>query len=120
MNYYTIWVCSARYKKNTPLTYSYEGSLNSGQVVIVPFQNTTVMGLVDKATSKPSFKTKPVLKLLVERPLPAQIIELFKWLPSYYPGSVSSHLQLFLPQSLLSNTSDVVEARKKTTKEFLN
>lgn len=113
MNYYSVWVSSTRYKKNEPLTYSSELKLKVGQIVVVPVQNYLSLGLIEAIVDKPSFATKPIDRLVSDKPVPLAQINLFKWIQSYYPAPASSHLQLFLPKSLLGK-SELID--KKTTK----
>ena len=60
MKYYLVWVSNPQFKSSKPLTYSYEGVLEDGSIVSVPFRNKTVVGLVETETSKPEFKTKEI------------------------------------------------------------
>lgn len=115
MNYYDVWVSTPRYKGDEPLTYSSSASLKAGQVVVVPFQSNSSLGIIEALVSKPTFKTKEILGEVSKLPIPDQSLRLFKWLPYYYPSSKSNALQLFLPHSLL-NKSLLIS--KNTTNKF--
>jgi primosomal protein N' (replication factor Y) len=82
------------------LTYSSTKELAKGTIILVPFRNKIVLGLVKTKTDKPKFKVKPVDKLIHSKSLPETSIKLLEWLMLYYPSSSSTHLQLFLPSSI--------------------
>lgn len=80
--------------------------------MVVPFGKRQVLGLVDQVVDKPSFKTKEVIKNVVNELLPDITTRLFEWLASYYPSSSGAHLQLYLPSSLLK--LDELQYKKTT------
>lgn len=111
MNFYEVLVSSQRYHGSEPLTYKAETKLSRGQVVEVPFGNTTVLGITVRPVSQPSFEVKAVGKL-ISAPIPDQLLALHTWLTGYYPGPSGLITQLFLPSSLGEAT------RKKVTDEI--
>ena len=105
-HYYDIWVSTTQFRSTATLTYSSTENLSQGSIVLVPFRNKTVLGLVKAKTELPKFKVKPVDKLLHSKSLSKVSISLLEWLMQYYPSSASTHLQLFLPSSINKITVD--------------
>ncbi len=99
-NYYEVWVSSARYHGEGALTYSSNDDLPVGSVVTVPLQRQTVVAVVLRPAKKPSFATKPIVRVVTTAAVPPQIIKLLDWLRSYYPGPFGQILALALPSSL--------------------
>lgn len=98
--YYDVWVNTKQFRSSSTLTYSYDSKLNPGTIIIVPFRNKTILGLVEKAVAKPKFKVRPITSLVGDKNIPKTSISLLEWLMGYYPSNSSSHLQLFLPAGI--------------------
>lgn len=79
------------------LTYSADQSLESGQLVMVPLRQRTVVGVVRSEVGKPKFATKPVEAVLGARPLPTALLELADWISQYYVCDLGSVWQTLLP-----------------------
>lgn len=97
MNYYDVWVRSARYHGGEPLTYASPQRLATGSVVEVELQHDNVLGVVSGPASRPRFKTKPIVKVLDLPSLPAHLIRLAGWLCDYYPAPLGVITQQLLP-----------------------
>ena len=110
MYFYKILASSQRYHGSEPLTYSSDTRLETGIVVTIPLGNKTVLGIVYAPTDQPSFKTKPIVSVVSDTPLPSALLELHDWMADYYPSPLGLTTQLFLPSSLSTT------GRKKTTK----
>jgi primosomal protein N' (replication factor Y) len=109
MEFYEIYVASARYQKIEPLTYASEQPLEPGMVVIVPLGRSQVLGLTHAKVPKPSFACKPVVRTLQNIVLPEVLPRLFMWLQNYYPSGSGATAQLLLPSSLLTKKADTIE-----------
>lgn len=77
------------------------------------------VGVVIKKVSSPYFKTKDIIKLIEERPLPPQLLHLASWLQQYYASSVSGVWQTIMPRGLqkkrrASSVNSPEFSRKKT------
>ena len=96
VKYYEVLVASKNYRGGN-LTYSFDGTLVSGNAVTVPLKSKTVTAFVVGMVKKPVFKFKPITELLSERPLPAYCLELAKWLSQYYACSMGEALSLLAP-----------------------
>lgn len=107
MNYYQVWVASSTYRRDEPLTYSYDGVLKPLTLVAVPLQNKTAIGIVDSITDKPKFAVRPIQAVIDDQQLPESLMELTRWLKSYYPASYGSILLSCLPSSLLKKPKSI-------------
>lgn len=101
MYFYEVLVSSPRFHGSEPLTYQSEQQLKVGAIVVVELRAQAVVGLVIKAVSRPAFKTKPVVKQVIDSPVPTQVLELLQWMRRYYPAPLGTFAQLVLPSSLL-------------------
>ncbi len=100
MYYYEVWVADNSFKGAGALTYQSELVLAVGSVVEVFIRQKKVLAIVTKTVAKPKFATKPLSATVVTRPIPAQLLALAQWMPSYYPASAGETLQQFLPTKL--------------------
>lgn len=124
MNYYLVWVRSIRYRGDTPLTYSSAQNLQPGQVVRVALQKEQVLGFVERAVNKPSFATKPIDYVYSLPPLPAQTIELARWLMAFYATTLGTATSQILPADVSVKTAAALESvtisTSSTTLPLLN
>lgn len=100
MFYYFVWVRSNRYHGNTPLTYSSDQQLETGAIVEVELQQSTVMGVVSGRSTEPKFRTKNITKIYNLPAIPAHLIKLCEWLIKYYPAPLGLAAQQLVPASL--------------------
>jgi len=98
--YYNVWVNTKQFRSSSTLTYSYGSELIEGTIVLVPFRNKTILGLVEKVVSKPEFEVRPIAGQISDKSIPKNSMSLLEWLIDYYPSSSSTHLQLFLPAGI--------------------
>ena len=99
MYYYEVWVTSHLYHGQQALTYSADSVLDEGSLVLVPMRQQKSLAVVVSKTLKPTFKVKPVLKVLPYQ-LPRQSLDLMHWLSEYYPAPLGNIASLFVPSSL--------------------
>jgi primosomal protein N' (replication factor Y) len=73
------------------------------------------LGIILNKVDKPAFETKPLGDLVDPNPLPPELLELHKWLESYYPAPHGLITQLFLPTSLTTarRTVDKISDKKR-------
>ncbi len=86
MYYYEVCISSPRYHKAAALTYHFGEGLAVGSVVIVSLQAKPVVGFIQAQTSKPSFKTQLIERVVSKLALPPAIQKLSQWLTEYYPA----------------------------------
>lgn len=101
MRYVEVLISSQRFHGDGVLTYSSNWELSPGHIVSVPLGTSEVLGIVVKATSKPTFKVKPVSHLVVDKALPGSSLKLLEWLRSYYPAPLGLIVSLLIPNELL-------------------
>lgn len=104
MRYYEVLVADNSFKGAGALTYSFEGGLVRGNVVMAPVKNRKVMGVVSTEVAKPKFPTKPLIPAETTTPIPDQLLELATWMMTYYPASAGETLQQFLPAKVYQNS----------------
>lgn len=79
-----------------------ESSVQVGQRVWIPFRNYyAIGGIVSVHQKKPSFKTKPIRKILDEEPiLSKELLNLTQWISKFYYASWGETIQAALPAGL--------------------
>jgi primosomal protein N' (replication factor Y) len=97
VRYYEVFVADTSYKRDEPLTYSYEQKLATGQAVTVPLLRRLATGFVLHEVKKPKFATKDIKATLGSNPLPPHCLQLAEWLKDYYSASLGEVLRLFAP-----------------------
>ncbi|MDR2524142.1 MAG: primosomal protein N' [Candidatus Nomurabacteria bacterium] len=85
------------------LTYAFDGSLSVGAVVEIPVGRRKFVGVALRAVAQPEFECKQILRVLVERPLPAPLLALHAWLGEFYSTHPSTVWQTMLPAGLNKN-----------------
>ncbi len=78
------------------LTYHSESPVEIGAIVVVPFGNKQVVGVVMKECQKPAFATKMILEVVGPK-LSTELLGLALWMNSYYATHLSTILQTILP-----------------------
>lgn len=101
MYYFKVWVASQKFHGHEPLTYGFPEDIKIGGVVSLPLRNASVNGIIVSSTTKPLFSTKLITKVLFDKPLPSQSLQLLSWLHTYYPAPSGILASLFLPSALL-------------------
>ncbi len=104
MAYYEVLVGSAQYHGNEALTYASEIPLRVGQVVSVPLQRFSALGVVTAVVGKPAFKTKNISEVHDLPPLPAHLPRMVEWLRTYYPAPLGITTAQILPGQLSVKT----------------
>lgn len=97
--YYRVLVASQQFHGLESLTYQAARQLELGQLVTVPLQRKTVLGIVEGKASKPSFTTKSITTAW-PLSLPETSLALHAWLQQYYPAPVGILTELFTPPAL--------------------
>jgi len=97
MHYYEVLVASMTYHGSEALTYSSTELLSTGQLVRVSLRERSVLGIVLRATTKPSFKVKPLAAIAPFPSLSAQSLQLLAWLRAYYPAPLGTVVRQFVP-----------------------
>lgn len=80
----------------------FENTIQAGQRVWIPFRNYNAIGVVVRVHQKnPSFNTKPVRKILDQKPiLSKELLDLTEWISKFYYASWGETIQAALPAGL--------------------
>ncbi len=97
--YYRVLVASQGFHGKESLTYKSAEGLLTGQIVAVPLQRKTALGIVESKVPKPSFSTKEVATVWPVFVPPASLA-LLEWLYHYYPAPLGLITELFTPPAL--------------------
>ena len=82
------------------LTYSFSSELEPGTVVEIPLGKRKTLGIIYQKAKKPAFKTKDILRAVLDAPLPKHLLESILWLSQYYLTPMPQVVSLFLPNTL--------------------
>ena len=106
MRYYEVAPNQIIRANSSSFTYSAESTLAVGTIVEIEVGRKTFTGIVINETTKPSYATKPITRVVEETPLPAQLIALAQWIASYYNSHLATVLQTVLPRGLTKSRRD--------------
>ena len=81
-------------------TYAYEEKIKTGTIVSIDVANKQITGVVLKEVSKPTYITKPILKIIEANPLPLPLIRLAEWMSGYYATHFALVLQSCIPRGV--------------------
>ena len=110
MKYYEVVPLSYFGHNNDTLIYESVESLMAGQAVLIEVRNKKLAGIIKSETKKPSFKTKAILKSILDKPvLSPYLIKTADWIADYYISSLPSVYEAMLPVDLTKNRR-IVEA----------
>lgn len=124
MHYYEVAPTKIIRTASTSFTYSSEAPLLPGHIVQIPIGKTSHVGVVLKATPKPSFETRPITALIEPTPLPSPLIKTALWMSDYYATHLALVLQTLLPRGItktrraLKEKHSPVPHRDRTTIVF--
>lgn len=98
------------------LTYSSDQNLQPGHIVEIPLGKAKTVGIVKKLVQAPTFKTKPITKLLYSQPLPTHLLKTADFLADYYLIPLPLTLSLLLPRGVEKTRHQLKELKAITTK----
>jgi primosomal protein N' (replication factor Y) len=117
MGYYEVLIGDMQFHGQGALTYSAEGRLPVGAIVLVRLRERPVLGIVSAQVTRPTFAVKPISRYdPSSRPLPAQTLQLLEWLRQYYPAPLGAVVRQFLPP--VTSSPPAVEAKTVTDKSL--
>lgn len=99
-----------------------EPHVQEGQRVWIPFRNYYAIGVIVRVHNKvPSFKTKPVRKILDNEPLLSkELLELTGWISKFYYASWGETIQAALPAGLNFVSRKYLNVSDKVSKDGLS
>lgn len=90
------------------LTYRSSEDIAGGMYVIVPIRGKKVAGIVLRSVVKPSFESKDILEILFDKPVISEpMLEVARWISTYYAASLPSVLGTFLPGGITTKRRKV-------------
>lgn len=102
---------------DTTFTYESEEKLNLGCLVSIPLRNRNVKGMVIAYTQKPTFKTKPVNKVLSSDPVLTETqLKIAHLISDYYLSSLSDVISCMLPFDFGKKRREIKIKEKEKTK----
>lgn len=101
MRFFDVLVASASYHGSEPLTYAWAEALSVGTLVNVHLKNESVLGIIIKEVQKPRFTVKPIERVVQTPGIPNELLDLHRWMESYYPAPMGSITELFTPPAFL-------------------
>jgi primosomal protein N' (replication factor Y) len=84
-------------------TYSSPEPLKVGHIVEISVGKKLLIGVILRSTSKPSYNTKQIERIIESTPLPSQLLSLAQWMSSYYATPLAQSLQTILPRGITKN-----------------
>ncbi|GHU08353.1 hypothetical protein FACS189431_4450 [Alphaproteobacteria bacterium] len=115
MNYYEVSPYGIVGKDFLVLTYVFSSTLPVGSVVEIPVGKRKFVGVVMQPVVRPSFECKEVTRVLADRPLPAALMSLHKWLAEYYTTHPSTVWQTMLPAGLNKSRRVIASAATQSS-----
>lgn len=103
MRYYEVAPTSIVRPGSHTFTYHSKTDYSVGQIVAIPVGKKELLGIVIKQVKKPLYQTKEITKLVVDTPLPPQLIKTALWMHVYYSTPLALVLQSMLPRGLTKN-----------------
>ena len=100
MHYYEVAPNQIIRTDSAVFTYSSEQILLIGQIVSVEVGKKIMIGVILRQTTKPSYKTKQIISVIEEIPLPHQLIDTALWMSKYYVTPLATVLQTILPRGI--------------------
>ena len=97
MKFFEVAVADRGLKTHQTLTYSSDEELVRGSVVKVPLRNRSKNGLVVSEVKEPSYKTKPIERVLPIGEVPSNLIDLAFWMSEYYAVDLGTSIGLLIP-----------------------
>jgi primosomal protein N' (replication factor Y) len=120
MHYYEVAPIRIIRPGSDSYTYSSESSLSVGTIVTIEVGKKQLIGVVLSTSFKPTYVTKLISSVVEPTHLPIQLIELSKWLATYYATPLATVLQTVLPRGVDKNrrskeilTKSVIRERTK-------
>jgi primosomal protein N' (replication factor Y) len=125
MQYYEVAPTQIIRPKSSVFTYAHPDQLDIGQIVIIEVGRKQLLGVIFRKVDQPDYETKQINQILDEQALPIALLELVKWLSSYYATHTATVLQMILPRGIQKNrrerqTADTTRLRNRTKNVFNN
>jgi primosomal protein N' (replication factor Y) len=101
MHYYEVAPNKVFRAGGDVLTYGFDDKLKIGTLIEIEVGKNKALGVITKDVKKPTFKTKPINRVLFDAPLPSHLLSAAKFLNDYYATELPVVWQTILPSGLL-------------------
>jgi primosomal protein N' (replication factor Y) len=98
MHYYEVAPSQIIRAGSTTFTYASPLPLRVGQIVSIEVGKKHCIGIIMRATKKPTYATKQVSAVIEDQPLPLPLLQLAEWITEYYATPLAIVLQAILPR----------------------
>jgi len=82
------------------LTYHFDRELAVGMIVEIEVGKQKALGVIIQQVAPPEFKTKPILRTVLDTPLPPHLLKVADFLGDYYATHTAVVWQTILPAGL--------------------
>lgn len=101
MRYYEVSPLKITHATKSVLTYAFEGTLKTGQIISVPVGTQITIAVVEKEVSVPKFETKSIIAIIEDTALPTPLVKLHHWISEYYMTHPAHVWRSILPSGLM-------------------
>lgn len=98
-------------------TYSSPEPLKAGQIVIIEVGKKSLIGVILREVSQPSYDTKSITSCVEATHLPEPLVALALWLSSYYATHLATVLQSLLPRGLQKTRRPRTQTRRESLRD---
>src|SRR5680860_596063 len=124
MHYYEVAPNQIVRSDSMFFTYSTNGQLQIGQVVLIEIGKKQMVGVILRKVDRPNYKTKQIISVIEQTPLPSQLIKTAEWMSKYYVTPFASVLQTILPRGIQkkrhTRTDELHATKRDRTKIVFN
>jgi primosomal protein N' (replication factor Y) len=103
MHYYEVAPTQIIRPNSSVFTYACPDVLDIGQIVVIEVGRKQMLGIVLHKVERPDYETKQINQIISEPTLPNELLNLAKWLSSYYATHMAVVLQMILPRGIQKN-----------------
>lgn len=100
MKYYEVSPVGIVRQDSVSFTYAFEQPLSIGAIVEIEVGKKHMVGVITRQTTKPSYETKAIVRLVTATPLPLPLVSLALWMSAYYGTHLGIVWSTILPRGI--------------------
>jgi primosomal protein N' (replication factor Y) (superfamily II helicase) len=100
MYYYLVAPTTVVRSNESAFTYHSKQQVSIGTIASISVGKKKLVGIIISEVKKPPFTTKEIEQLIVQKPVPPQLISLAQWMSDYYAAHLAVVFQTLLPAGL--------------------
>ena len=120
MHYYEVAPNQIIRATSASFTYASESPLLIGTLVVIEVGKKSLIGVVLRAVTKPTYDTKLISSVIEERSIPEELVRLAQWLSAYYATHLATVLQTILPRGVQKTRRDRKKDERESFRERTN